>query len=93
MSQRTNNWILAGLIAFMLGAAHLLDPEDLALTPELTQAQKQAADEARRERAAAQFCVRTHGLNAAHSWDADGHLVCTDKRGRLPVKVATGDQG
>lgn len=91
MNQRAIDWTMASLFALILGAAWQLDKEP-AQPAEVTKAQRQAAAEARTERAAAQLCIRTHGPNAAHRWAEDGSLVCTDKKGRLPVTVAAGDQ-
>lgn len=44
--------------------------------------------EARREAAARAICAGTHGPNAGYRWTPTGELVCTTKRGGLPLRVA-----
>ena len=92
MSHRILNWTLAAGIAAVLSGAYLLDgPDDHSAewpqSSALTDAQRQAQAEARMERAAAQQCIKTNGMNAGYRWTPDDTLVCTDKRGRVAVAV------
>lgn len=82
------NWMLAGCLALLVSLSFHLDPEPLASTT--TEAQKQAQAEARKERAAAQLCVKLHGPGVAHGWTPDGALVCTARRGPARTVIAQG---
>ena len=77
------NWTLAALAAFLLSGACMLDgdPTDLGLSD----AQRQAKAEARREHAAAEVCFKTLGLGSRPQWREDGTLECVPKRGRVMV--------
>ena len=92
MTHRLMNWALAAAICVLAGLVYHLD-EPIAESIQqasLSDAQKQAQAEARRERAATQLCVRLHGLGVSHSWDADGRLVCKARRGNGQTIVAAG---
>ncbi|MGH6627625.1 MAG: hypothetical protein ACRECD_13990 [Burkholderiaceae bacterium] len=94
-SGHARNWLLAALLALALGAAHLLDgPDDhgsgRAQSAELRDAIKTQAAEARKERAAAQLCLRLHGPQSAHAWDEQGRLTCSNRVGRSSLVVAQG---
>ena len=81
---------LAVAFAAILGSSHLLDDNsaEWAQSTALRDAQQQAQAEARRERAAAQLCVRLRGPNAAHRWTPDGELVCSHNKGQGAVSAA-----
>lgn len=83
------NITCAVLFALVLGTAHLLDgPDDhhaeWAQAQALSDAQKQAQRELRRDMAAAKVCREQHG-EAGFSWTEAGSLVCHPKRGRTMV--------
>lgn len=59
----------------------------------LRDAQKQAQAEARRERAAAQLCIRLHGAGTAYRWTSDGDLVCHDHRTGRAAQVVASNKG
>lgn len=84
------NWALAAAICVLAGLVYHLDEPIAESIHSLSDAQKQAQAEARRERAATQLCVRLHGLGVSHSWDADGRLVCKARRGNGQTIVAAG---
>lgn len=74
-------WLLAVLIGLLLSSSYLLDGPDELTTQQLIsqderEAQKSAANELMRERAANQFCVRTQGPGAVASWGDDNVLHC-----------------
>lgn len=75
---RANTWSLAVLLAIVLSVSWQLDePADTS-----TDAQRQAAADARKERAARDLCRQQYG-EAGFRWTADGSLVCTTKHGRV----------
>ena len=81
---------LAVAFAAVLSIGPALDDhaDEWAQSTALRDAQQQAQAEARRERAAAQLCVRLRGPNAAHRWTPDGELVCSHNKGQGAVSVA-----
>ena len=86
---KTLNICIGLAMAMVLGTAHLLDgPDDhhaeWAQAEALSDAQKQARRELRRDMAAAKVCREQHG-EAGFSWTEAGSLVCHPKRGRTVV--------
>ena len=83
---------LAVGIAAILGTGHLLDDNsaDWPKSTALQDAQRHAQAEARRERAAAQLCIRLHGPGVAPAWDGDGRLVCSARKGGAKTTVVAG---
>lgn len=84
MSHRLLNWTLAGAIVLLYAAVQQLDgidshAEEMAVSASLSDAQKQAAAETRRDMAAARACRETHG-NSGYQWTADGELVCVPRK-------------
>lgn len=83
------NWALAGCLAILVSLSFHLDAETV-VSATTADAQKQAQAEARKERAAAQLCVKLHGPGVAHGWTPDGALVCTARRGPARTVIAQG---
>jgi len=83
------NWALAGCLALLMSLSWHLDADTLA-SATTTDAQRTAQAEARKERAAAQLCIKLHGPGVAHGWTPDGALVCTARRGPARTVVAGG---
>ena len=83
------NWLLAGCLALLVSLSFHLDADTIS-SATTTDAQRTALAEARKERAAAQLCVKLHGPGVAHGWDADGALVCTARRGPARTVIAQG---
>lgn len=86
---RAFNWLLAGIIAILLGSVYRLDgPTDhsaeMALSASLQEAIKNEATKARFELAAAQMCG-----NAEWTQDADGAVVCKVRKVRARAVSAT----
>jgi len=83
------NWLLAGCLALMVSLAWHLDADTIA-SAATSDAQRTAAAEARKDRAAAQLCIKLHGAGVSHGWTPDGALVCTARRGPARTVVAGG---
>ncbi len=83
------NWFLAGCLALLVSLSWHLDADTLA-SAATTDAQRTALAEARKERAAAQLCVKLHGPGVAHAWDADGALICRARHGAARTVIAQG---
>lgn len=87
------NWITAGAVTVLAGLVYHLD-EPISKSIEqasLSDAQRSAQAEARRERAATQLCVKLHGPGVAHQWAEDGSLICRARRGSGQTMVAGGE--
>jgi len=89
------NWLLAGCLALLVSLSWHLDADTLAgaldtNTNTTAEAQRTALAEARKERAAAQLCVKLHGPGAAHGWTPDGALICRARHGPARTVVAQG---
>ena len=81
LSRSAINWLIAILVSLALSASCLLDdPDELATIERFSSYEKDAQEAARnelmRERAAAQFCIRTEGAKAVATWGNDGVLLC-----------------
>ena len=84
MSHRILNWALAGAIVLLYAAVQQLDgidshSEEMAVAASISDAQKQAAEETKRDLAAARLCRESHG-NSGYQWTADGELVCVPRK-------------
>lgn len=79
------NWLIAIALCILVGAAHHLDADDhhgdWAESQELKALQATEAQTARREAAAQALCNAERGPNSEARWTAEGHLVCTTRRG------------
>ncbi len=86
------DWSLALLLALVLGAAHHLDGPDYsadwAEAEAIEARQQEAAASARRDFAAQAVCNEARGPNSEARWTAEGHLVCTTRRGERLQAVA-----
>ena len=72
----------AAAFALVLGAVGpALEPED-PTPPQPTAAELQAGELARLEAEAHHRCAALGGQNAGYIRTGDGHILCTDKRGR-----------
>lgn len=78
------------VLVLTLSVSHLLDDHhaEWRESGELQDAIKHAQQEARRDRAAAQLCIRLRGPGAAPMWDENGSLVCSARRGPGRTLVA-----
>ena len=86
------NCLLAAAIAACLSMAYLLDaPGEIhalaATAAAVTDAEKQAARELRRDLAAARLCREQHG-EAGYTWTEAGALVCIPRRGKRHTEKA-----
>jgi hypothetical protein len=79
-----NDWLFAVCIGLLVSLSWDLDADTLA-SATTTDAQRTAAAEARKERAAAQLCIKLHGPGVAHGWTPDGA-----RRGPARTVVAGG---
>lgn len=86
---------LAAAFAAVLSIGPALDDhaDEWEQSTSLRDAQKQAQAEARRERAAAQLCIRLHGAGTAYRWTSDGDLVCHDHRTGRAAQVVASNKG
>lgn len=89
MSRTTaENYMMAIALAAMLATACRLDGKDIT-DHSLSDAKKQAQQEARKDRAAAELCFKTTGYGSAPTWNDRGELVCRRHDGKgKGVKVA-----
>lgn len=87
MTRKTiENALLVAVAVLLMGRAYMLDADDLRDVG-LTDAQLQAQQEARRERAAAQLCIKAYGPGVAPGWTADGRLTCQQHNARRPAVI------
>ena len=85
MKATPTTWLLSALICIAIGASHLLDAQvdhsdEWQQSTSLQDAQRAAAMLSNKERIAQAQCRQELG-EAISSFDADGALVCTPKRG------------
>ena len=84
------NLAAALLLALVLAASHLLNgPDNHQAEWDQSQALKELqasqAGTQRREAAAQALCSQERGPNSEARWTAEGHLVCTTRRGVVRV--------
>lgn len=76
-------------LALLLGTSHYLDADDnsadWAASAELKELQAAEAGSERQQRAAQALCNEERGPNSEARWTAEGHLVCTTRRGERPA--------
>ena len=88
-SDTANNWVMGIALALMIAATCNLDAQDIS-DYGLSDAQRQAQAEARKDRAAAELCFKAAGYGSAPTWTDKGELVCMRHDGKgKGVKVAT----
>jgi hypothetical protein len=86
MKATPTTWLLSALICIAIGASHLLDAQadhsaEWQQSASLQDAQRAAALLSNKERIAQAQCRQELG-EAIASFDTDGALVCTPKRGQ-----------
>ena len=92
MKATANTWLLSALICIAIGASHLLDAQadhsgEWQQSASLQDAQRAAALLSNKERIAQAQCRQELG-EAIASFDTDGALVCTPKRGQAVAMKA-----
>lgn len=87
---RPTNWLLAGVLALVLAASFHLDgpadhQADWADSRAIKELQAAQAGSARQQAAAQALCIEARGPNSEAVWTAEGHLVCSSKRGLVAL--------
>lgn len=92
------NWAGALALAALIALGTALDgPEDhqadWAASQELQALQTAEAGSARQQTAAQALCTSERGPNSEARWTAEGHLVCTTRRGVRPAATLASASG
>ena len=85
------------VLVFALGCSHYLDADDnsgeWATSAELKDLQAAEVGSQRQQRAAQALCNEERGANSEARWTAEGHLVCTTRRGERPATTVASITG
>lgn len=93
---QTRTWIIAALVSLLVAGlgVNLDGPDDRQhewdQSQALLDAQREAAEAERVQRAAQAICAEKRGPHAEARWTEDGKLVCVGRRGVKPLLVAGG---
>ncbi len=94
IGQKIYNWTAGLALCAILSTSHLLGPDDITAAQDqaalIAELRNSAAGSARREAAAQRLCAEQRGPNSEARWTAEGHLVCTLRRGVKPMQLASG---